>query len=122
MQANQLTHRDPVGHIPNFVGAAAAAAHLANLEIWQQASVIKCNPDSSPKPVRLQALKDSKLLYMAVPRLTRKKCFVALHRDALVAKGIALAKAANMRDALIHGTLVGFDVMQPIDLVIVGCV
>ncbi|MEL6382377.1 MAG: 5-formyltetrahydrofolate cyclo-ligase [Cyanobacteria bacterium J06626_18] len=122
LKANRLTHRDPVGHIPNFVGAEAAAARLANLEIWQQASVIKCNPDSPQKPVRWQALKDSKLLYMAVPRLARKKCFVALHRDALAARGIPLEKAANMRDALIQGTLVDFDAMQPIDLVIVGCV
>jgi 5-formyltetrahydrofolate cyclo-ligase len=54
--------------------------------------------------------------------LAKKKCFVALHRDALEAKGIPLEKAANMRDALIHGQLVAFDEMQPIDLVMVGCV
>jgi 5-formyltetrahydrofolate cyclo-ligase len=114
--------RNPVGHIPNFVGAEIAAERLAELAVWQQAKVVKCNPDSPQKPVRLQALRDGKLLYMAVPRLAKKKCFVALHRDALEAKGISLEKAANMRDALIHGQLVAFDEMQPIDLVIVGCV
>lgn len=122
LKANQLTRRDPVGHIPNFIGAEAAATRLASLPIWQQANVVKCNPDSPQKPVRLRALQDGKLLYMAVPRLARKKCFVALHRDHLAAQEISLEKAANMRDALIHGSLVSFDVMQPIDLVVVGCV
>ena len=122
LKGQRLTRRDPVGHIPNFINAEAAATRLANLPVWQQATIIKCNPDSPQKPVRLQALKDGKLLYMAVPRLARKKCFVALHQDHLAAKKIPLAKAANMRDALIHGTLVDFAAMQPIDLVIVGCV
>lgn len=122
LQVNGAVKRNPVGHIPNFVGAELAAERLATLDIWQQAKVIKCNPDSPQKPVRLQALRDGKLLYMAVPRLARQKCFVALHRDPLAAKGIPLEKVANMRDALIHGTLVAFDEMQPIDLVVVGCV
>lgn len=122
LKTHQAAKRDPVGHIPNFVGADEAAARLAALPVWQQAQVVKCNPDAPQKPVRLQALADGKLLYMAVPRLAKKKCFVALHRDALAAQGIPLAQAANMRDALIHGQLVAFDEMQPIDLVIVGCV
>ncbi|MEM0981778.1 MAG: 5-formyltetrahydrofolate cyclo-ligase [Cyanobacteria bacterium P01_H01_bin.58] len=121
LKAYQATKRDPVGHIPNFIGGELAAERLATLDIWQQAKVIKCNPDSPQKPVRLQALREGKLLYMAVPRLARQKCFVALHRSTL-AEGISLEKAANMRDALIHGTLVAFADMQPIDLVIVGCV
>lgn len=122
LRHHQAAKRNPVGHIPNFVGSEIAAERLAALAIWQQAQVVKCNPDSPQKPVRLQALREGKLLYMAVPRLARKQCFVALHRDALEAKGVPLTKAANMRDALIHGRLVAFAEMQPIDLVIVGCV
>jgi 5-formyltetrahydrofolate cyclo-ligase len=122
LKAQQVAKRDPVGHIPNFTGAEVAAERLTQLDIWQRAQVVKCNPDSPQKPVRLQALQAGKTLYMAVPRLARKQCFVALQRDALAARGIPLAKAANMRDALIHGTLVGFEDMQPIDLVVVGCV
>jgi 5-formyltetrahydrofolate cyclo-ligase len=122
LKAHQATHRDPVGHIPHFVGAEAAAARLAALPCWQQAQVIKCNPDSPQKPVRLQALQDGKWLYMAVPRLARPQCFVALHRDRLTAQGIPLSTAANMRDALIYGQFVAFEDMQPIDLVVVGCV
>jgi 5-formyltetrahydrofolate cyclo-ligase len=122
LMANQATKRNPVGHIPNFVGAEMAADQLATLAIWQQAQVVKCNPDSPQKSVRLRALQEGKVLYMAVPRLMRKKCFVALHREALAAQGVPLEQAANMRDALIHGQLVAFEDMQPIDLVVVGCV
>lgn len=122
LKTHQVTRRDPVGHIPNFIDAEAAAIRLASLDIWQRAAVVKCNPDSPQQPVRLQALKDGKLLYMAVPRLARQKCFVALNREALQAQGIPLEKAANMRNALSYGMLVDFAAMQPIDLVIVGCV
>lgn len=122
LKTNNASHRHPVGHIPNFVGAEQAAARLAQLPVWQQAQVIKCNPDSPQRWVRLQALQDSKRLYMAVPRLTSKRCFVELTADALRQKGISLEAAATMRNALIHGKHVSFEEMQAIDLVVVGCV
>jgi 5-formyltetrahydrofolate cyclo-ligase len=111
-----------VGHIPNFVGAELAAERLAGLEIWQTAQVIKCNPDSPQCPVRLRALADGKLLYMAVPRLAKRQCFVALSAAALTAQGITLQAASTMKGAMNHGKLVSFEEMQPIDLVVVGCV
>lgn len=122
LKAQGAVRRDPVGHIPNFIGADLAAERLAAMAIWQQAQVVKCNPDSPQKPVRLRALQDGKTLYMAVPRLTRKKCFVELTAAALAVKGISLETAATMRNALIHGRLVSFEEMQPIDLVVTGCV
>lgn len=114
--------RDPVGHIPHFAGAEAAAEQLAALPIWQQAQVVKCNPDRPQAPVRLRALQDGKRLYMAVPRLTRRQCFVELDPADLQHRGIPLKQVAAMRQALIHGHLVSFDEMQPIDLVVVGSV
>lgn len=122
LKAQKAVRRDPVGHIPNFIGADLAAEQLAALSIWQQAQVVKCNPDSPQKSVRLRALQDGKTLYMAVPRLTRKKCFVELTAEALAAKGISLETAATMRNALIYGRLVSFEEMLPIDLVVTGCV
>lgn len=116
------TRRDPVGHIPNFVDAQRAAEQLAALPIWQAANVVKCNPDSPQMPVRLQALQAGKKLYMAVPRLTNRRCFVELTAEALQQQGVALKEAATMRQALIHGRLVSFEEMEPIDLVVVGCV
>ena len=114
--------RDPFGHIPNFVGAQKAAERLAALPIWQQATVIKCNPDSPQIPVRLRALQEGKRLYMAVPRLTNTRCFVELTPDDLQQCHIPLEEAAIARKALKYGRLVAFEEMQAIDLVMVGCV
>ncbi|MEG3968746.1 5-formyltetrahydrofolate cyclo-ligase [Microcoleus sp. T2B6] len=120
---------DPFGHIPNFVGAQVAAEKLENLPIWQQAKTIKCNPDSPQIPVRMRALQDGKRLYMAVPRLTDDRCFVELTAEDLQRQNISIAESALAkpskriaRKALACGKLVSFAEMEPIDLVIVGCV
>lgn len=113
---------EPVGHIPRFVGQEQAAAQLARLPIWQQARVVKCNPDQSQAPVRLRALQDGKLLYMAVPRLTEERCFVALQASELQQRGVALEAASTSRGAMQHGRLVALREMAAIDLVVVGCV
>ena len=113
---------DPVGHIPRFVGAEQAAEHLAALPCWRQAQVVKCNPDRVQEPVRLRALQDGKRLYMAVPRLTKPRCFVALEAADLNREGVDLTVAATNRGAMRHGRLVAFEEMQRIDLVVVGCV
>jgi 5-formyltetrahydrofolate cyclo-ligase len=112
----------PFGHIPNFEGAEQAAARLAGLPMWQQAKVVKCNPDWPQAPVRLRALQEGKRLYMAAPRLTQEACFVELTAADLEQRGIALAQAATAKGAMQHGRLVSFEAMQPIDLVVVGCV
>ncbi|MFM7423801.1 MAG: 5-formyltetrahydrofolate cyclo-ligase [Elainella sp.] len=122
LEAQRVAVGNPVGHIPNFVGAAAAAARLASLPIWQQAQVIKCNPDKSQLPVRLRALQDGKRLYMAVPRLTHQDCFVELLAADLQERGIELAEAAPAKQAVSLGRRVSFSQMQPIDLALVGCV
>jgi 5-formyltetrahydrofolate cyclo-ligase len=113
---------EPFGHIPNFRGAEQAAEQLTTLPVWQQAQVIKCNPDSAQIPVRLRALQAGKCLYMAVPRLTDERCFVGLQAEDLQQRQIALEDAAIARKALQYGRLVSFAEMQPIDLVMVGCV
>jgi len=113
---------EPVGHIPRFVGNDRAAVQLALLPVWQQARVIKCNPDQAQAPVRLRALQENKMLYMAVPRLTNERCFVELTAAELHHRGIALEVAATSRGAMQHGRLVAIDEMSAIDLVVVGCV
>ncbi|MEG3978654.1 5-formyltetrahydrofolate cyclo-ligase [Microcoleus sp. herbarium8] len=120
---------DCFGHIPNFVNADMAADNLANLPIWQQAKTIKCNPDSAQIPVRMRALQDGKRLYMAVPRLTDDRCFVELTAADLQRQNVSIAESALAkpskriaRKALDCGKLVSFAEMEPIDLVIVGCV
>ncbi|MGB3263946.1 MAG: 5-formyltetrahydrofolate cyclo-ligase [Microcoleus sp.] len=113
---------DSFGHIPNFVNADMAAENLANLPIWQQAKTIKCNPDAAQIPVRMRALQDGKRLYMAVPRLTDDRCFVELTAADLQRQNVSIAESAIARKALACGKLVSFAEMEPIDLVIVGCV
>ncbi len=120
--AARAVHGNPVGHIPNFIQAEDAAAHLAMLPIWQRAQVVKCNPDASQLPVRLQALQAGKILYMAVPRLCQRHCFVEISAAALQAKGVPLTDAASMTGALSYGNPVPFEAMHPVDLVVVGCV
>ncbi|MGG6297396.1 5-formyltetrahydrofolate cyclo-ligase [Leptolyngbya sp. AN02str] len=122
LSQERAVKRDPVGHIPNFGQSDRAAGRLAELDVWKQARVVKCNPDGSQTPVRLRALQEGKTLYMAVPRLTSKRCFVELTAEALQAKGVAIKDAAYMRGALIYGKKVSFEEMQSIDLVVVGCV
>jgi 5-formyltetrahydrofolate cyclo-ligase len=122
LKAHGAALGEPVGHIPRFVGGDQAAARLAALPMWQTARVIKCNPDAAQAPVRRRALQEDKVLYMAVPRLTQQRCFVALTATALQQGGIALEDAVLHRGAMRHGRLVTFSEMLPIDLVVVGCV
>lgn len=110
------------GHIPDFAGASDAAARLVQQPFWQNAQVIKSNPDAPQMPARLSALQQGKTLYMAVPRLRDVKCFVELKRDDLLTKGVSLEEAAGVKGGLAHGRPVAFEEMQPIDVVMVGCV
>src|SRR5258708_28444486 len=66
------------GRIPNFVGASAAAERLATLDEWHRARAIKCNPDAPQRYLRLRALREGKIVYMAVPRLRETRCFCEL--------------------------------------------
>jgi hypothetical protein len=50
-----------VGKIPNFLGAEAAAGQLAALPAWEQAHVLKANPDKAQRAVRARALTEGLL-------------------------------------------------------------
>ena len=60
LTAHGVAGGDQIGHIPRFVGAEHAAARLATLLVWQQAQVIKCNPDQAQAPVRRRACRQVK--------------------------------------------------------------
>ena len=57
------------GRIPNFKGAKEAAERLLSLKEWKEAKVVKANPDSPQRWIRLKALEEGKALLMATPRL-----------------------------------------------------
>jgi 5-formyltetrahydrofolate cyclo-ligase len=105
--------------IPNFAGAEQAAARLAALPEWTTARNLKCNPDAAQRAVRLQALRDGKHVYMAVPRLAHAQCF--LHLDPRRLDG-RLAQAATTKGASTLGRAVAPGSLPRIDLVVVGSV
>lgn len=113
---------EPYSRIPNFVGAEQAAERLAELDIWKNADVVKCNPDAPQIPVRLRALQEGKLLYAPVPELVKDFPFVELDPEDLRQRGIPFEEVAPSEGFLKHGRKVNFEDMKPFDLVIVGCV
>lgn len=108
----------PHGRIPNFTGAEDAAAQLADLDVWQDAEVIKSNPDSPQLPVRRTALREGKVLYIAVPRLRDERCFLRLDPAEID----NIEHATTVRGSADVGVPMYPDEMEAIDLVIAGSV
>lgn len=108
------------GRIPNFIGAEAAAERLRELEVWKNARTIKCNPDAPQLPVRKAALQDGKIVYMAVPRLRKRECFVELDADRILDS--QLKRAASIAGSSHYGTPIHPRDMPRIDLIVTGVV
>ncbi|KAI3431325.1 hypothetical protein D9Q98_004383 [Chlorella vulgaris] len=110
----------PVHHrIPNFKGAAEAAAQLSALPEFQAAACVKCNPDTPQKQVRLAVLSGGKTLLTPQPRL-RTGFFSTLHRD-FIPPG-ALLDACTSAGVAKHGRPVSLDDPLKVDLIVVGSV
>jgi 5-formyltetrahydrofolate cyclo-ligase len=109
----------PTNRIPNFVGAEGAARALAETDEWQRARTLKANPDSPQLPVRVRALQDGKLVYMAVPRLAEAEPFFVLDPDHLADPP---ARAASIKGAGRSARTTTIEAMTPVDLVVAGCV
>lgn len=107
------------GKIPGFRGVEATAERLAELDVWQRARTIKANPDWAQLPVRVWALQDGKLLYMAVPRMASLQPFYLLDPDTLV---VPAEQAAEKAGAAQMARRVGVEDMRPVDIVICGSV
>src|SRR5438105_2574363 len=106
------------GRIPNFVGASAAADRLAATGEWRSARVIKSNPDAPQRYVRLRALREGKVVYMAVPRLRQARCFWELDPARLR----DLRGAASIGGAAKAGRAVDPRDLPHIDLIVAGSV
>ncbi|MBA8823797.1 5-formyltetrahydrofolate cyclo-ligase [Saccharopolyspora lacisalsi] len=107
------------GRIPNFVGAEAASDRLATLAVWREASVVKAVPDKAQLPARARALREGKLVYMAVPKLAKPNPFYLLDPAALT---VPAEQAASSRTAPEVARTVGLDDLRPVDLVVCGSV
>ena len=107
------------GRIPNFTGAEAAAERLRATPEWEAAGTLKANPDSAQLPVRQRALQDGKTVYMAVPRLAGPEPFFALDPYHLSEPP---RKAASISGAARSARRVALAEVDPVDLVVMGCV
>ncbi|NPA05602.1 MAG: 5-formyltetrahydrofolate cyclo-ligase [Crenarchaeota archaeon] len=108
------------GRIPNFVGAEQAAERLASTPEWRRARVIKVNPDSPQKPVRLLALQQGKILVMASPRI--REGFILLD-PAKIPRNM-YKYAATIRGAMRLGKRLTLEELSRIhvDLMVTGSV
>jgi 5-formyltetrahydrofolate cyclo-ligase len=107
------------GRIPNFTGAERAAALLRELTIWKRAKVIKVEACAPQLSVRRAALRDGKIVYLALPGLRSERCFLELDPERL---GPRAWRAASLRGALQLGRPVAPQEMRAIDLLMVGAV
>lgn len=107
------------GRIPNFTGAEDAAERLRCQKIWKDATTVKANPDSPQWPVRQRALEDGKIVYMAVPRLAEERPFFLLDPDELDGSP---RKASSIKGAGRNAQPIDVEDLDPVDLVVVGCV
>jgi 5-formyltetrahydrofolate cyclo-ligase len=107
------------GKIPGFYGADQTAERLAELDEWHNARVIKANPDYAQLPVRARALRDGKLVYMAVPKMASERPFFLLDPDTLAGTP---EEAADKSGARQNARRVGVGQMRPVNMVICGSV
>jgi len=105
--------------IPNFIGAEPAAQRVRELPIWQRAQAIKVNFDAPQVPILRAALREKKIVYVAMPRLRSERCFAELDPQKLGAK---IVRVGSIRGALQFGRLTTPHEMHPIDLVVCGSV
>ncbi|WNV90228.1 5-formyltetrahydrofolate cyclo-ligase [Umezawaea sp. Da 62-37] len=110
---------DVHGRIPNFIGAHIAADRLAALPAWKSAQVVKAVPDKAQLPVRARALREGKIVYMAVPRLAKQRPFYLLDPEQLT---VPPEQAADSHVAADIAPTVEVDSLLPIDLIVCGSV
>lgn len=122
LEASGQAVGDPWFGIPNFVGAAEAARQLTRVSAWQEARVVKCNPDAAQAPIRLAALQAGKRVYTPVPELVESTPYLLLDPAELRARGVTFEEVMFSAGAAIHGQRCTFREVEPLDFFIVGCV
>lgn len=119
LESQQAVPAGVHGRIPAFYDAERAAQRLATLPVWRDALVMKAVPDKAQLPVRAQALREGKLVYMAVPKLAADKPFYLLDPAKLT---VPPEEAASSKVAAHIAQTVSVEQMQPVDLIICGSV
>ena len=121
-QSNVARFPKPVyGRIPNFIGAEKAAQNLLRTSIWRNAKVVKVNPDSPQKPVRLNALEQGKVLIMPTPKI--RSGFILLDPQRIPKQ--LIRRASTIRGAFFLGVIYDKEKIAElprIDLIVTGSV
>ncbi len=110
--------RPVFGRIPNFVGAESAATKLTSLSQFQEARVVKVNPDAPQRMIRHRALSMGKIVLTPTPRLTGG--FLLLDPSELPSK--SELRASSIAGSLQLGKRIGLQELPKVDLVVIGCV
>lgn len=123
VESNVSLPPPPHGRIPNFRGAEVAARMLAEIPEWREAKIIKVNPDSPQRWVRLMALNEGKTLLMPTPRL--REGFLLL--DPRRIQRSLYERASTIRGAFELGTRLQnleslVNTIKNVDLVVEGSV
>ncbi|MEV6256459.1 5-formyltetrahydrofolate cyclo-ligase [Nocardia sp. NPDC051911] len=119
LENEKVTRPGAPRRIPAFAGAEVAAERLAGLSQWKRARVVKTVPDTAQLPVRVRALAEGKIVYMAVPRLAAPKPFYLLDPAALAEPP---ERAARKDVAAAIGRNVEVNEIAPVDIVVIGSV
>jgi len=108
----------PVHHrIPNFKGSAKTGQRLAQLPEFKAAQVVKVNPDTPQKSVRVATLEAQKVLYVPQPRL-RTGFFSRIKPGSVPPNKWNFAATAGGMKQLAEP--LGLDDRTKIDIVVVG--
>jgi len=110
--------RPVFNRIPNFEGAEEAARRLQKLQIFQDARVLKVNPDSPQKPIRESVLSNRKILVTPAPRL--KSGFLLLDPKSIL--NSTFSYASTIKGAFKYGKQIDLTELPKVDLIIVGSV
>jgi 5-formyltetrahydrofolate cyclo-ligase len=119
LEAHGAVPEGSYGTIPRFYGDEATAERLAGLDVWRQARTIKANPDWAQLPIRVRALQDGKLVYMAVPRMASLQPFYVLDPHTL---DVPPEQTAEPATAARVAPCVGVEEMRSVDVVLCGSV
>ncbi|WP_096270012.1 5-formyltetrahydrofolate cyclo-ligase [Paucisalibacillus globulus] len=104
--------------IPNFKGAESAAHLVTMIPDYKKANVIKVNPDSPQLPIRVQILKDGKILLVPTPRL--RAGFIMIKPEWVpVGEERRAVSLSHMKS---YGREIALSDIPNIDLFIVGSV
>lgn len=111
----------PVHHrIPNFIGADDAAERLATLPEFQEAKMVKVNPDTPQRQVRHLVLENGKTLLTPQPRL-RTGFFSTLKTGTeAIPSDLPIEQLTSSKGAAKNGTPITLYEKYTVDLVVVG--